>query len=202
MADVPASRSLLAQPWSGGMAGWLVIVGALVIEMVAGIVTNSASTMVAAPVLAFPVAVAVAFRRRPVAAGALIRSRPGQLVAPDRHCRSRDHLAGVADLPRHPLRGKQRTERLQRPRPVLVGHRLPRTCHPRYGCAESRLVADRRHDPDPGTARPPITDRSLRSHPCRTRRLPARYPLPGTVAPALPARRMSRDKITVLPACG
>jgi hypothetical protein len=38
------------------------------------------------------------------------------------------HLIGIAaaDLPRHPLRGKQRTERLQRPRPVLVGHRLPR----------------------------------------------------------------------------
>jgi len=52
---------MLAQPWAGGMAGWLVVIGALVAELVAGIVTNSASTAVAAPVLAFPVAVAVAF---------------------------------------------------------------------------------------------------------------------------------------------
>ena len=60
MADVSASRSLLADPWAGGMTGWMVVVGALVVELVAGIVTNSASTAVAAPVLAFPVTVAVA----------------------------------------------------------------------------------------------------------------------------------------------
>ena len=42
------------------MAGWLVAGGGLVAELVAGIVTNSASTPVAASVLAFPVAVAVA----------------------------------------------------------------------------------------------------------------------------------------------
>jgi hypothetical protein len=61
LADSPAQRPLLAQPWAGGLAGWVVVVGALVAELVAGIVTNSASTSVAAAALAFPVAVAVAF---------------------------------------------------------------------------------------------------------------------------------------------
>lgn len=60
-ADGPASRPRLAQPWAGGLAGWVVVVGALIAELVAGIVTNSASTLVAATALAFPAAVAVAF---------------------------------------------------------------------------------------------------------------------------------------------
>jgi hypothetical protein len=60
MADGPGSRPPLAQPWAGGLVGWVVAVGALVAELVAGIVTNSATTSVAAAVLAFPVAVALA----------------------------------------------------------------------------------------------------------------------------------------------
>jgi len=61
MAEVRASRSVLAEPWAGGVAGWLVVFGALVAELVAGIVTNSASILIAALVLAIPVVVAVGF---------------------------------------------------------------------------------------------------------------------------------------------
>ena len=43
------------------MAAWLVLFGALVAELVAGIVTNTASALVAALALAFPVAVALGF---------------------------------------------------------------------------------------------------------------------------------------------
>jgi len=45
MAEARASRSVLAEPWAGGVAGWLVVFGALVAELVAGIVTNSASIL-------------------------------------------------------------------------------------------------------------------------------------------------------------
>jgi hypothetical protein len=56
-----APRPLLAQPWAGGMAGWLVVFGALLAELVGGIVTNAASNQVALAVLGFPIAVIVAF---------------------------------------------------------------------------------------------------------------------------------------------
>lgn len=59
MADMPGSRPLLAQPWAGGLVGWLVVFGACLFEIVAGIVTNTASALVATLVLAFPAVVAV-----------------------------------------------------------------------------------------------------------------------------------------------
>lgn len=50
---------LLAQPWAGGVAGWLVVVVGLIAELIAGVVTNSAPTAVAAVTLMFPVAAAI-----------------------------------------------------------------------------------------------------------------------------------------------
>ena len=61
MGDTPGSWPLLAQPWAGGMAGWLVAFGTLLADIVAGIVTNPASALVATLVLALPAAVAVGF---------------------------------------------------------------------------------------------------------------------------------------------
>src|SRR5260221_1303673 len=61
MAEARASRSVLADPWAGGVAGLFVVLGPLVAELVAGIVTNSASILIAALVLAIPVVVAVGF---------------------------------------------------------------------------------------------------------------------------------------------
>jgi hypothetical protein len=51
----------LAQPWQGGVTGWVVVFGAIVFELVAGIVVNSMSMAVAAPVLIAPAAIAVGF---------------------------------------------------------------------------------------------------------------------------------------------
>jgi len=61
VAEGPGSWPLLAQPWAGGAAGWLVVSGALVADIVAGIVTNKAPVLVATLVLAFLAAVAVGF---------------------------------------------------------------------------------------------------------------------------------------------
>ncbi len=61
MADMPGASPLLAQPWAGGMAGWLVVFGAMVADLVGGIVTNPASVLVATLVLAFPTAIVVGF---------------------------------------------------------------------------------------------------------------------------------------------
>lgn len=56
---MPASWPLLAQPWAGGVAGWLVVSGGLVCDIVAGILTNPVSALVAAPVLALPAVIGV-----------------------------------------------------------------------------------------------------------------------------------------------
>jgi hypothetical protein len=60
MNDQPA-RPMLTLPWQGGVTGWLVVFGALVAELIAGIATNSVPTAIAATVLALPVAVAAGF---------------------------------------------------------------------------------------------------------------------------------------------
>jgi hypothetical protein len=51
----------LVLPWQAGVAGWLVVFGALIAEVVAGIVINPVSTSVAVLVLALPIAVATGF---------------------------------------------------------------------------------------------------------------------------------------------
>jgi hypothetical protein len=61
VAEGPWSWPLLAQPWAGGVAGFGVVFGGLVTDIVAGVVTNTAPALVATLVLAFPAAVAVGF---------------------------------------------------------------------------------------------------------------------------------------------
>lgn len=54
-------KPLLARPWEGGVAAWVIVVGATAAEIVAGIVTNTLPAAVAVPALALPVAVAAGF---------------------------------------------------------------------------------------------------------------------------------------------
>jgi hypothetical protein len=61
MNDPPERPRLLIQPWEAGVTGWAVVFGALVAEVIGGIVTNQMPTVIAAPVLLFPVAVAAGF---------------------------------------------------------------------------------------------------------------------------------------------
>jgi hypothetical protein len=61
MKNTPARRPLLAQPWEGGVIGWVVVGGAMLAEVVGGIVTNQMPMVIALPVLVFPVAVAAGF---------------------------------------------------------------------------------------------------------------------------------------------
>lgn len=56
-----APEPLLARAWEGGFTGWVVIFGASVAELAAGIVTNLMPMAVAAPALVIPVAVAAGF---------------------------------------------------------------------------------------------------------------------------------------------
>lgn len=55
------SRPFLTQPWQGGITGWIVVFGAALFELVAGIVANAMSMAVAAPLLIVPAAIAVGF---------------------------------------------------------------------------------------------------------------------------------------------
>jgi hypothetical protein len=55
----PQRRPFLTQPWEGGVTGWVAVFGAVLFEFIAGIVTNTASMSVAAPVLILPAAIAV-----------------------------------------------------------------------------------------------------------------------------------------------
>ena len=57
----PPRQPLLTLSWEGAVAGWIVVFGAVVAELVAGIVTSRMSMPVEASVLAFPVAVAAGF---------------------------------------------------------------------------------------------------------------------------------------------
>jgi hypothetical protein len=61
MKNPPTRRPLLTQSWEGGMVGWVVVGGALLVEVAGGIVTNQMPMVIAAPVLALPVAVAAGF---------------------------------------------------------------------------------------------------------------------------------------------
>jgi hypothetical protein len=59
--DPPTRLPLLAQPWEGGVIGWVVVGGALLAELVGGLVTNQMAMVIAAPVLIVPAAVVVGF---------------------------------------------------------------------------------------------------------------------------------------------
>jgi hypothetical protein len=58
MNDPPTRQPLLTHPWEAGVTGWVVVFGAVVAEVAGGIVTNQMPMVIAAPVLAFPAAVA------------------------------------------------------------------------------------------------------------------------------------------------
>lgn len=51
----------LTRSWQAGMTGWIVVFGAVLVELVAGIVVNSMSVAVAAPALIVPAAIAIGF---------------------------------------------------------------------------------------------------------------------------------------------
>ena len=51
----------LTRSWQAGVTGWIVVFGAVIVELVGGIVVNSMSMAVAAPVLIAPAAIAVGF---------------------------------------------------------------------------------------------------------------------------------------------
>ncbi len=55
------SRPFLTQPWQAGITGWIVVFGAVIAELVIGIVVNTASMAVAAPLLIAPAAIVVGF---------------------------------------------------------------------------------------------------------------------------------------------
>jgi hypothetical protein len=59
--DRPAPKPRLTLPWEGGVTGWIVVFGAVVAELIIGIVINPLPAVPAALVLALPVAVAAAF---------------------------------------------------------------------------------------------------------------------------------------------
>jgi hypothetical protein len=49
----------LVLPWQGGATGWVVVFGAIIVLIIAGLVTNTSPMAVAAPILIAPAAVAV-----------------------------------------------------------------------------------------------------------------------------------------------
>jgi hypothetical protein len=51
----------LARPWQGGITGWIVVFGGFLVELVGGIVTNTMSMAIAAPILIAPAAIAIGF---------------------------------------------------------------------------------------------------------------------------------------------
>jgi hypothetical protein len=57
----PSSVPWLAQPWEGGVTGWIVVFGALIFVLVAAIVTNNSANSVALLVLLVPVVVVFGF---------------------------------------------------------------------------------------------------------------------------------------------
>lgn len=58
MYDPPSPQPFLTWPWQAGVTGWIVVFGGLLAELVGGIITNQMPMVIAAPVLAFPVALA------------------------------------------------------------------------------------------------------------------------------------------------
>jgi hypothetical protein len=62
MADSNARRQRwLTQPFEAGMTGFIVVFGAILAELIGGVVTNRMSTSVVVPVLAIPAAIALGF---------------------------------------------------------------------------------------------------------------------------------------------
>jgi hypothetical protein len=62
MADSNARRQRwLTQPFEAGMTGFIVVFGAILAELIGGVVTNRMSTSVVVPVLAVPAAIALGF---------------------------------------------------------------------------------------------------------------------------------------------
>lgn len=62
MADSGARRTpLLVEPFKAGATGFIVVIGAVLVELIGGAVTNKMSTPVVVPVLAIPVVVVVGF---------------------------------------------------------------------------------------------------------------------------------------------
>jgi hypothetical protein len=59
--QVTAPGPQLTRSWEGGVTGWIVVCGAMLAELVAGLVTNHMPMVIAAPALVFPVAVAAGF---------------------------------------------------------------------------------------------------------------------------------------------
>jgi hypothetical protein len=57
----PKRLPLLAQPWEGGVIAWVVVIGALLAELVGGLITNQMPMVIAAPVLILPAAVVAGF---------------------------------------------------------------------------------------------------------------------------------------------
>lgn len=51
----------LTRSWHAGITGWIVVFGAVLVELVVGIVVNSMSVAVATPALIVPAAIAVGF---------------------------------------------------------------------------------------------------------------------------------------------
>ncbi len=51
----------LTRSWEASVTGWIVVFGASLVELVAGIVTNAMSMAIAAPILIAPAAIAVGF---------------------------------------------------------------------------------------------------------------------------------------------
>jgi hypothetical protein len=182
-------QPLLTRSWEAAMTGWVVVFGAILLEIAAAVVTNRAPMSVAAPCLivpaVFPVAVAVA-QWWQVTRGS---RRAVQLVAPDRRRNRRPALGGRPDRPVGPHRGRQRAAGV---RAVSGGHhgRLPATCR-LCGQRAHRGVADHRCAHRwPGAAHPPRADRRV-GHPSgRHCRLQPVLPLPGAPTPALQLGRL------------
>jgi hypothetical protein len=59
MSRRPWSAPLLVQPWEGGVAGWLVVFGGVIIELIAATATNHSPSSVAVPVMAAPVVIGI-----------------------------------------------------------------------------------------------------------------------------------------------
>ncbi len=49
----------LVLPWQGGATGWVVVFGGIIVEIIAGLVTNTSPMAVTAPILILPAAIAV-----------------------------------------------------------------------------------------------------------------------------------------------
>ena len=61
MTERPARAPLLTRPFEAGATGWVVVFGAMVVELIGGAATSKMSTAITLPVLAFPVVVAYGF---------------------------------------------------------------------------------------------------------------------------------------------